>query len=241
MWQTSQRGRTVRLARLGQRLCCLTRGSLGYFVEEIASPQQAMEVAVYFHDGVVLLESSDTRALILASRESEAGQVMGEPEGSLLPESAFDPRRNAYSVSFAVYEDGKVVRLRYLITRDGLIGFAQQVLVQGPVAMAGWDAPDESMRAYARRTEAFENAVEAPVTSAAVRLVKKESLSEQGLLRARENALRWLLDKESRLELHAAVIQDVIAADDGSIDEGLAREATSKLKALGRGQPSGTR
>ncbi len=240
VFQTSQRGRIVRLARLGQQICRLTRHSLGYFVEEIDSKEKAMEIAMYFHQGVLLPEECDTRAVIRACRDSKAGEVICEPGGSLRPESAFDTGKKVYRVAFVIYEDRKVTRARYLVTPEGLIGFAAEVIVEGPRIVAGWDSPNERMQAYTRRVQAFENAVEKPVAAAALKLLNEEGLARRGLLRASDNALRWLLEDRCRLELHAICVQQFIASDDGTVDETLKSQAISKLRALGKGIGRGT-
>ena len=85
-----------------------------------------------------------------------------------------------------------------------------------------------------RSSRAFENAVEKAVAAAAWKVLKDEQWGDRGFFRGRENALRWFMEDEPRLERYARRLKRFIARDNGAMNEMLKSEAISRLQGLSR-------
>ena len=75
LFRTTGLSRYDLLGRLGEKIVPITQESIGYFVEKIDSEAKAIELAIFFHEGILLRQEADVQALIQACRTSNVAKV----------------------------------------------------------------------------------------------------------------------------------------------------------------------
>ena len=223
--------RSYRLyARRCDKTSWITSKNIGYFVEEIDSEAKAFELAMFFHNGVLLTGQADVEALIEGCRTSKVAQVADSMPKSFEPTCRFDPKRGASRVSFYMYEARNVFEAKYLVTPEGFVGHSLLNYVIGPVPMGGWSLPPSNeYKRYRKMSEAFENPIAKPLENIAVRVRTNDELKEKGLAKTREYALGWLLSWGD-VKRHLGSIDKFLHTEGTTIDARLKKRALGKLK-----------
>jgi hypothetical protein len=228
VFEAKERGERVLLVRLGETAVILTPENIGGFVERVDSESKAIDLATFFQRGVLFVKESDARAFIQACRDHKVGKLNKEDGAQLTTGCSLDAGKSTYHVLLVSYRDRNLVVANYAISSNGHIDYQCEDLVEGPPVVAGWDAPDERFRSYVQRSEQFKKTIEPIVGKAAVTLLQEVKANEQGMLRAREHALEWLLAKRMRVRTYTQAIQK--ALEDPSMSPALKQKAMSELE-----------
>lgn len=223
------------LASLDDKTSWVHPENIGYFIEKIDSEAKAFELVMSFHIGVLLTGEADIKSLMEACRDSKVAQVAeGMPE-AIEPICRFDPKLDAYRVSFCMYQHRNVFEAKYVVTPDGFMGSSLQNYVVGPERVSGWDiTPSDEYEQYRKTSEAFTQAIAEPLEKIAVGVMTNSELEKKGLGKARENALSWL-SSWGDISEHAAAMRDFVDTKGDMIDPLIKKRAILKLKSVGAG------
>ncbi|MHC4426126.1 MAG: hypothetical protein ACYSYV_08525 [Planctomycetota bacterium] len=217
------------LARLGDKISWISPENIGYFIENMDSEAQVLELVMFFHRGLLLSDQPVVEALIGACRDSKVGKVAKSIPKSSEPLCCFDKKHAAWRVSFCMYENRNVFEVKYLVASNGLMGRTFQNYIIGPKKISGWDDKSPGLEQYEKTSEEFRRAIAEPLETAAIRLLRRPELNKRGLVKARVNAFRWLLSWAD-VQQHAPLIREFMNAENSAINPRLRSLALRKLK-----------